>query len=104
NTAILDVVQAISPRSAFTVAGGFSNAHFYDHAIPGHPTALLVNSDQITVQGGYSHLLSRHDQIGAIYAFQLIQFPQVSGGQVYNHVFNVRWSHTITGRLSLIAG
>jgi hypothetical protein len=104
NTAILDVVQAISPRSAFTVAGGFSNAHFYDNPIPDQPTNLLINSDQITVQGGYSHLLSRHDQIGVIYAFQLFQFPQVSGGEIYNHIVNVRWSHTITGRLSLIVG
>jgi len=98
NTVILDAVQALSPVSAITVAGGFSNAHFYD------PTNALINSDQITLQAGYSHLLSRHDQIGVIYGFQLFQFPQESGGQIYNHIVNVRWSHTITGRLSLIAG
>jgi hypothetical protein len=98
NTAILDAVQALSPVSAITVAGGFSNAHFYD------PTNTLLNSDQITIQGGYSHLLSRHDQIGGIYGFQLFQFPQNTGGQIYNHVVNVRWSHTLTGRMSFIAG
>ena len=98
NTAILDAVQALSPVSAITVAGGFSNAHFYD------PTNALINSDQITLQAGYSHLLSRHDQIGVIYGFQLFQFPQETGGQIYNHIVNVRWSHTITGRLSLIVG
>ncbi|MFI5118467.1 MAG: hypothetical protein ACHP8B_17400 [Terriglobales bacterium] len=100
NTAVLDVIQAINPVSAFTVAGGFSNAHFYDPTKP----PLLVNSDEITVQGGYSHLLSRHDQIGAIYGFQLFQFPQTAGGEIYNHVVNVRWSHTLSGRMSLIAG
>jgi hypothetical protein len=98
NTAIIDAVQAINPRSAFTVAGGFSNAHFYD------PTDTLIDSDQVTVEGGYSHLISRRDQIGAVYGFQLFQFPQASGGEIYNHIFNVRWSHTISGRLSLIAG
>ena len=98
NTGILDAVQALSPVSAVTVAGGYSIAHFYD------PTNLLVNSDQLTVEGGYSHLLGRHDQIGAVYAFQLFQFPQATGGEIYNDVFNLRWSHTITGRLSLIAG
>jgi hypothetical protein len=98
NTAILDAVQAINPVSAITVAGGFSNAHFYD------PTDVLVNSDQVTIEGGYTHLLSRHDQIGGVYAFQLFQFPQDTGGQIYNHVFNVRWSHTITGRLNFTAG
>ncbi len=98
NTVILDAVQALSPLSAITVAGGFNNAHFYD------PTNTLINSDQGTLEGGYSRLFSRHDQIGAIYAFQLFQFPQSTGGEIYIHVVNVRWSHTITGRLSLVAG
>jgi hypothetical protein len=98
NTAILDAVQAINPRSAITVAGGFSDAHFYD------PTNTLINSDEVTIQGGYSHLFSRHDQIGVIYAFQLFQFPQITGGEIYNHILNLRWSHTISGRLSLIVG
>jgi hypothetical protein len=98
NTAILDAVQAISPVAAITVAGGFSDAHFFD------PTSVLINSDQVTVEGGYSRLLNRHDQIGLIYAFQLFQFPQDTGGQIYVHIVNVRWSHTITGKLNLIAG
>ena len=98
NTAILDMVQSINPRSAFTVVGAFSNAHFYDS------TNTLLNSDQITTQAGYSHLLSRHDQVGVIYAFQLFQFPQNTGGQVFNHVVNLRWSHTISGRMSFVAG
>jgi hypothetical protein len=98
NTAILDGVQAISPVSAITVAGGFSNAHFYD------PSNTLVNSDEITVEGGYSHIMRRHDQIGVIYAFQLFQFPQATGGQIYINILNVRYSHTITGRLSFVGG
>jgi hypothetical protein len=98
NMAIVDAVQAINPRSAVTVAGGFANAHFDD------PTHTLINSDQVTVEGGYSHLISRHDQLGAIYAYQDFQFPQASGGQISTDTFNIRWSHVITGRLSLIAG
>jgi hypothetical protein len=98
NTAILDAVQAITPVSAFTVAGGFSDAHFYD------PTHTLIDSDQVTVEGGYSHLLGRHDQIGAVYAFELFQFPQYTGGQIYVHIVNLRWSHTLSGRMNLVAG
>lgn len=109
NTAILDVVQAINPRSAFTVAGAFSNAHFYENcasvsSLGGQPAVCLINSDQTTVEGGYSHLISRHDQIAAIYAFQQFRFPFNSGGEIYNDVFNLRWSHTISGRLRLIVG
>jgi hypothetical protein len=104
NTAILDVVQAINPRSAITVAGGFSDAHFFENTNLMVNPDPLVNSDQYTAQGGYSHLLSRHDQIGILYGFQLFQFPQDTGGEIYNHIVNVRWSHTISGKLSLIAG
>jgi len=100
NMAILDVVQAINPVSAFTVAGGFTNSHFFD---PHNPPTFL-NGDQYTVEGGYSRRFSRHDQIGAVYGFQLLQFPQVNGGQIYNHVGNVRWSHTLTARMSFIGG
>jgi hypothetical protein len=98
NTGILDVVQAINPVSAVTLAGGFSNAHFYD------PTNTLLNSDQFTAEGGYTHLVSRRDQIGFVYAFQLFQFPENTGGQIYNNILNLRWSHTITGRMTLVAG
>ncbi len=98
NTAILDAVQALSPVSAITVAGGFSNAHFFD------PTDVLINSDQVTVEGGYTHLVSRHDQIGAVYAFQLFQFPQATGGEFYNHILNLRFKYYLSGRMSLTAG
>jgi hypothetical protein len=105
NTAILDAVQALNPRSAITVVGGFSNAHYFDSANCANPVNIcLINSDQITAEGGYSHLFSRHDQIGAVYAFQLFQFPQDTGGGIYNHIANLRWSHTISGRMSLVAG
>jgi hypothetical protein len=98
NTAILDAVQAINPVSAITAAGGFSNAHFYD------PSKTLLNSDQVTVEAGYSRLISRHDQIGLVYAYQLFQFPQNTGGQFYNHIVNLRWKYHVSGRMSLTAG
>ena len=96
NTAIIDAVQAISPVSAITAAVGFSNAHFFD------PTDTLINSDAVTVEGGYTRLIGRRDQIGAVYAFQLFQFPQDTGGQIYINIINGRWSHTITGKLSML--
>ena len=98
NSAAIDIVQSTSPRSAFTVVGAFSNAHYYDNTLD------LINSDQTTVQAGYSHLLNRRDQIAGVYGFQLFRFPQGTGGQVQNQIFNLRWSHMISGRMSLIAG
>jgi hypothetical protein len=98
NTAIVDAVQALTPVSALTFAGGFSNAHFFDN-----PDGL-INSDQVTVEGGYSHLVSRRDQIGVVYAFQLFQFPQDTGGQFYNNVLNLRFKYHVSGRMNLTVG
>ncbi len=81
NTAILDAVQALNPVSAITMAVGFANAHFYDTGCV--LDGCLINSDQFTVEGGYSHLLSRHDQVGVVYAFQLLQFPKLPAAQIY---------------------
>jgi hypothetical protein len=107
NTGILDIVQAISPVSALTVAGGFSNAHFFDSTtelLNGKNVPVLENSDELTIEGGYSHLINRHDQIGLVYAFQDFQFPASTGGQIYINIVNVRYSHTISNRLSFVGG
>jgi len=108
NTAIGSVIQAISPRSAVTVLGAFANTHYFDPKNCSGPLSLqtncLLNSDQTTAEVGYSHLLSRRDQIAGVYAFQIFRFPYPDGGEMYNNAFNVRWSHTITGRMQLILG
>ena len=98
NSAVVDVVQSVNPRSAITFAGGFSNSHYYDNTVD------LINGDQTTFQAGYSHLLNRRDQIAAVYGFQLFRFPQGTGGQLQNQIFNLRWSHLITGRMALVVG
>ncbi len=97
NLASLDVVQAISPRSAFTVIGAFANDHFYHNA--GNE---LINGDETTVEAGWSHLVSRHDQLAVVYAFQVFRFPLSVGGEIYNDIVNVRYSHVISGRMSFI--
>jgi hypothetical protein len=95
NLASLDVVQAITPRSAFTVIGAYANDHFYGND-------QLINGDDTTFEGGWSHLVSRHDQMAIVYAFQLFRFPLSVGGEIYNNIVNVRYSHVISGRMSFI--
>ncbi|MBI3475643.1 MAG: hypothetical protein HY010_07905 [Acidobacteria bacterium] len=98
NSAFADVVQSLTPRSAFTVAVGFSNAHFFDN------TDALINGDKVMMQAGYSYMLGRRDQIGVVYGFQQFRFPQDVGGQIDAQIANFRWSHTISGRMTLIVG
>jgi hypothetical protein len=95
NLASVDVVQAITPRSAFTVIAAYANDHFFDNT-------QLINGDDTTFEGGWSHLISRHDQMAIVYAFQLFRFPLNVGGEIYNNILNVRYSHVISGRMSFI--
>jgi hypothetical protein len=97
NLASLDVVQAITPRSAITVIGAYANDHFYHNT-----DNQLINGDDTTFEVGWSHLVSRHDQMALVYAFQLFRFPLSVGGEIYNNIVNVRYSHVISGRMSFI--
>ena len=98
NMAIADVVQSLSPRSAVTVAGGFHLAHFMD------AKAGLINSEQWTFQGGYSHMLGRRDQVAVVYGFQDFLFPLATGGDIQTNVLYLRYGHTLSGRMSLLVG
>jgi hypothetical protein len=98
NMAIADVVQSLTPRSAFTVASGFALAHFTE------ANADLINSEQWTFQGGYSYQLGRRDQLALVYGFQDFLFPLATGGGVQTHVANLRYAHNLSGRMSLIVG
>ncbi|MFI5105194.1 MAG: hypothetical protein ACHP79_09750, partial [Terriglobales bacterium] len=98
NTAIADVVQSLTPRSAVTVISGFTLAHFLDAKVN------LINSEQWTFEGGYSYLLGRRSQVAAVYAFQDFLFPAATGGDVQTSVFNLRYGRTLSGRMSLLLG
>ena len=96
NVTIGDIVQSLSPRSAVTLAGGFSFSHFLEEQ------NVLFNSQQTTFEGGYSYMVNRRDQIGGVVAFQEFRFPQSPDGKIDAYVFNLRWGRTITGRMSLL--
>jgi hypothetical protein len=98
NLAIADVVESLSPRSAITVASGFALSHFQKGS------ANLINSEQWTFEGGYNHLLGRRDQVALVYGFQDFLFPFATGGDIHTQVANLRYGHTISGRMSLTVG
>ena len=102
NSTIVDIVQGLSPRSTVTMAGGYSFADYLNKSSAQFP---IINSQQITGQVGYNHLLNRKDQIGIDYAFQEIHFPRAGSGSVNTHVWNALYGHRITGKLNLtVAG
>jgi hypothetical protein len=100
NLSTVDVVQAFSPRSTVTLAGGYDFVKFYPKS--NNPT--LINSQQTSGQVGYNRILTRSDQIGVLYAFQELHFPNRSSGTIEVHVWNVLYGRRLTGKLNLTAG
>ena len=100
NSSIIDVVQQLSPRSSFTIAGGYDFTNFLDKS---QSTFNVINSQQLNGQVGFNHLLSKKDQIGLLYAFQDFHFPTANTGTVTAHVWHVLYGHRINGRLNFTA-
>lgn len=96
NLSLLEIVQSLSPRSSFTVAGGFRWLHFLDNA-----DGLLLDSQQTTAQAGYNYQINRRNKIALIYGFQHVLFPVAGAGTYDSHVLNFMYGHQVTGRMDL---
>src|SRR5215468_10175595 len=99
NTAVVDVVQGLSPRSSLTAAGSYSVVHFTDE------NQGFINSRQIGAQAGYSHSISKKDQFALSYGFQSFHFPaEVGAENITAHVVQGMYGHRVSGRMDLIVG
>jgi len=98
NVGIVDITQALSPRSSVVLAGGYGTLHFLNSP-PG-----LVNSQQTISQAGYNYLLTKKDQIGVSYGFEEFHFPTANAGDVNVNLWQFYYSHRISGRLDLTGG
>ncbi|HKD03156.1 MAG TPA: hypothetical protein VKB77_12035 [Terriglobales bacterium] len=107
NTAIADIVQALSPRSSFTLAGSFGLVHFLDttstQIVNGVPVTF-INSQAANGQAGYNYQITRSDQIGFLYGYQSFHYPTSVAGDFRTHIFHVLYGHRISGRMDLVLG
>ena len=98
NSAIVDITEALTPRSSVTMAGGYGLVHFTGN------NPRFINSRQLSAQAGYNYQLNRKDQVALLYAFQDFHYPQVGGGSFLTHVVHVLYGHQISGRMNLVLG
>jgi hypothetical protein len=96
NTAAADLVQAINPRSTFTMAGSYGFVHFTNNQFG------LIDSDQAAAQVGYDRQINRANQIAVTYGFQNIHFPQVTGSSLTTNTVHFLYGHRINGRIDFI--
>jgi hypothetical protein len=101
NVSVADVSQDLTPKSAFTAAGGYALTHFYgSDQVTGAP---FIGSSQITGQAGYNRLLTVHTQIALVYAYEGFDFS-VQGTSFHSHVIQGMYGHRISGRMDFLAG
>jgi hypothetical protein len=96
NLTTLDIAQHLTPRSTVTVTGGYGIGHFTDDA------QALIDSRQTAAQVGYNYVLSRKDQIGALYGYQNFQFPGGGGATFNTHLAHLLYGHAISGRMTFV--
>jgi hypothetical protein len=99
NLTTVDVQQSLSPRSAFTLTGGYNILHFTQST-----GGLLIDSHQTSAQAGYNYALNRRNKIALLYGFQHLQFPTASGLSFSTHVAQFLYGYQMTGRMDLLVG
>jgi hypothetical protein len=97
----VDVTQSLSPRSTVVLTAGYDYTDFLKNA---QSSLSLINSQMSSAQIGYDYLLSRHDRISAVYAYQGFHFPRSGSGNVNAHMWHLLYGHRISGRLNLVLG
>lgn len=98
NQTVVDVSEALTPRSTLTAAGSYGLIHFTDN------TSGFIDSNQIGAQVGYDYQLNRRDQIAVLYGFQEFRYPDFVGSSFTTHVVNLVYGHRVSHRMELILG
>jgi hypothetical protein len=99
NATVVDVVQALSPRSSVTAAGSYALIHFTDDS------QGFINSHQAAGQAGYNYALTPRDEIGVAYAYRGFMFPAAVGADnISSHIVQLLYGHRISGRLDFVIG
>ena len=98
NSAVVDLVQSVSPRSSFTMAGSYGLVHFTND------TTGLVDSNQAAGQAAYDHTINRTDQVAIAYAVQELRFPQNAGSSSLTQRVHFIYGHRVSGRMDFVIG
>jgi hypothetical protein len=100
NLGMVDITQALTPRSSVTLAGAYGILHFMSSS----SASNLINAQQTVGQAGYNYQLTKKDQIAFSYAFQEFHFPLANAGDINVNLWQVYYSHRISGRLNFNVG
>jgi hypothetical protein len=96
NSFVTEVDTPLSPRSSFTLAGGYYVLHNF--------TSGLLNSTNPIFRVGYNHQMTRKDQFALFYTFSAYRYSNFDQS-VNTHTAAVSYGRTVSGKLAFqIAG
>jgi hypothetical protein len=93
NTFITEMDVNLTPRSSFTVLGGYSLLHYFDN----QPN--LLNSTTVTAQAGYNRKVTAKDTLAVLYRFSDFQYSALNQS-INDHVVQLSYGRRVTGRLA----
>jgi len=100
NTSTVAVAQTLTPRSSASVGGGYSITNYLGN----NNDEGLFNSRQVSAQAGYNYRITRKDAIGAVYGYQVFEYPTSNFGNVVSNSVQLTYQHRVTGRMDLTLG
>src|SRR5579871_762836 len=104
NQGLVDVVEALTPKSSVTVAAGYGVVHFYGDlfSIGGtNENVSFVGSSDLTGQVAYNRVLNPKDQVAISYGYQGFTFSTVDS-KFHTNVVQLMYGHRISGRLDAL--
>ena len=98
NASVVDVTQALTPRSSAYFAGDYSFTDYIGN------NQNLFNSRQVSAQAGYDHQLSRPAEVEAVYGYQVFKFPQSGVGKLVANSLQLAYQRRVSGHMDLLLG
>jgi hypothetical protein len=91
NSSVVEVDTSLTPRSSFTVVGGYSLQEYFDDS--------FLNAGTVTGQAGYNYQMSRKDTIAVSYLFSAIRYSNFDQ-PINTHNAFVSYGRRVTGKLA----
>lgn len=100
NVSLGELAKTLTPRSSITAAGGYG---FTDYSLISAGESL-INNHGTAAQASYNYQMSRRNQIGFLYGFQDLQFPEAGQGSVRTNLGEVLYSRQVSSRVDFSLG
>jgi hypothetical protein len=108
NLGLIDVVEALTPKSSVTFMAGYGLVHFYGSLVeqdtfagPVQENVNFIGSSEYIAQVAYDRVLNPRDQVAISYGYQDFNFS-TAGTSFHTQVVQLMYGHRISGRMDFL--